>query len=367
MIFFKKIIIVSLTTIFMLSALQLVFAANIGLPISIICYSGNINSQNDADSAADKLYKVISDSGIQIQLDKIYIEYPDKTEYITTFMNNLKRYNKNSELVLIGESVSKYQRPDIGIDLAKIEKLIDSGKINPKNTLQIKSFLKTNAPQVINDINNFNKINNACTSAKLTNILFDIEPGSGNPSEFGSSIKGLYYLLYYIRQYMNAIGMKQYGIETTLTWNQVQPDKASSTFINNIFGNKLQKPEIIANLLSQKNIAVNIFAMLYRNPKQLQSNNYNIMGTTWWKTYVAPALDDLPAINNGDMTITPAVGINTGDPASSITHSDWINFLEVYRNSVSDIYAKYGGKISRSVLGINGFEGFCNKITEEKL
>ena len=81
---------------------------------------------------------------------------------------------------------------------------------------------------------NINKI----TRADFSSILFDVEAGKVGSSSYNINTKGIYYLLYYIRLYMNDNNIENVGLETTLPWNQIQISNAS-TFISNLLNSTI--------------------------------------------------------------------------------------------------------------------------------
>lgn len=328
------------------------------LSVSLIAWSDDYSGNNSV--TVQELYSAIEENAPEVILGKIYLEQPSNSSggvnAMENYINSLYEKDNNTLFSLLGNSYSSISSPD-GIDLESIQSDVDGGNI-PTTNEQIAMFLNNYAPQVVADIENLSTYNNSNT-VKFTSILFDIEPGSSISS--ANSIKGLYYLLYFTRKYMDGIDLKDIGIETTLTWNQIQ-NSSSSTLISEVFGKTLPQPLIISLLLDENNITTNVFAMLYRGSSQLIDNS-NIEATTWWVVYVEPALSQTTEI--GVMTITPSIGVNSGDPSPLLTQSQLISFLINYSGSSNDILSKYKSVISPQVLGIHSLLGFYNILTSE--
>jgi len=325
-------------------------------PISLICWSNSFSSQN-ARITASKLNSTIESNCPTVKLSKMYLELPRNTTTesgltcISTFMNNLNSKDKSTKFAFLASAASLFQKGEI--DLSKLANVLDAG-YTPDSAI---FFLQKYAPQVIIDIRNMQNINEIA-NANFSSILFDVEAGKVGAPSYNINTKGIYYLLYYTRQYMNDNNMRNIGLETTLPWNQIQISSAS-TFISKLFGKPLPKIEIISTLLDKNKIATNIFAMLYRKSSQLIDSN-NIIQTTWWKTYVAPGLDNLS--KKFTMTITPSIGVNIGDPKPVLTHAQLVSFLNNYSNSEKHIFSEYKGRISPAILGIHGLEGFIKLL-----
>ncbi len=323
------------------------------LSISLIAWSDDYSGSNSV--TVQELYNVIGGNSPEVILGKIYLEQPsDSTGGVNAMKNYINSlYEKNNDTLfsLLGNSYSNISSPD-GIDLESIQSDVDGGNI-PTTNEHIAAFLNSYAPQIIIDVENLLSYNKANT-INFTSILFDIEPGSSASS--ANSIKGLYYLLYFTRKYMDNIGLSGIGIETTLSWNQVQ-NSSSSTLISEVFGETLSQPLIISLLLDENGIVSNVFAMLYRGSSQLIDND-NIEETTWWTVYVAPSFSQMP--KTGIMTITPSIGLNDGDPSPLLTHIQLLSFMTDYSSSSDSILEEYKGVISPQILGVHSLSGFYN-------
>ncbi|MCP4176243.1 MAG: hypothetical protein GY756_00580 [bacterium] len=337
------------------------------VPISLICWSGSFASSLPTKSiSVGKLYKALKNVP-QLYLDKVYLEMPSPSGggqlKMLSYINNLLKKNPKTKFSLIGDAYAFDSSHPIktkgGIKLSKIQKLLDARSHYPTTKKEIESFLNSNAPQIIIDINHLTALNKSKNNI-INSILFDVEAKTFSNNQ--SQITGLYYLLYYTRKYMDNMGLKCINMETTLAYNQVGYFSTSSSLIHSLFGKNLPTlpnsyHTIISYLLAKNKITTNIFAMLYRPYKQLSDNN-NIIKTTWWNYYVQSAVNSLPA--SSGMTITPAIGLNDGDLVIPLTGIQLQTFIKKYSNSISNI--KTIPHISSSKLGIHGLTGFYNTL-----
>jgi len=343
--------------LFAMSGTCVVAAETNKLPVSIVAWADDY-SGSDSVTVQD-LYVAIDLKATELILGKIYLEQPGNNSggvnSMKFYIDSLYEKNNKTLFSLLGNSYSNVSSSD-GIDLTLIQADVDSGNI-PVTDEQIVAFLNNYAPEVLKDINNLISYNKANT-IKFTSILFDIEPGSSISSSH--SIKGLYYLLYFTREYMNNIGLSNIGLETTLAWNQVQ-NSSSSTLISDVFGKTLQQPLIVSQLLDKNNVISNVFAMLYRGSSQLTDNS-DIEKTIWWTVYVEPALSQ--KLKTGVMTITPSIGLNEGDPAPLLTYAQLISFLSDYSSSSDTILDEYQGVVSPQILGVHSLSGFYKTLCQ---